>query len=313
MEKYITGFFMTWGNFFSIPCPCKRWDSKYTSLMLGFLPLIGLLIGIIWAVLYYALVTLGFPFLVVAFFVTLIPLILCGFMHMDGFMDVSDAIMSRRDLAERQRILKDSNTGAFAVISVIFMILGYFCFLSTAISGGVDFANMVMIVVVSRAVAALHVLICKPMQTSQYTVMQEEVAGEDEETGTGYASCAAVCEDSQPIETLDEMSAEGEVDPRIESGEYYAKAEPMPVEEPKKTTRKEGIILLCIILAIITVFELVMSMHVVATILVIAFTALGTLIPIQRAKKNLAGMNGDIAGYGIVWGELIGAFALVLC
>ena len=310
MEKYITGFFMTWGNFFSIPCPCKRWDSKYTSLMLGFLPLIGLLIGIIWAVLYYALVTLGFPFLVVAFFVTLIPLILCGFMHMDGFMDVSDAIMSRRDLAERQRILKDSNTGAFAVISVIFMILGYFCFLSTAISSGVDFANMIMIVVVSRAVAALHVLICKPMQTSQYTVMQEEVAEaveSIEETGE------AVCEDSQPIETPDEMSVEDEVDPRIESGEYYAKAEPMPIEEPKKTTRKEGIILLCIILAIITVFELVMSMYVVATIFVIALTALGTLIAIQRAKKNLAGMNGDIAGYGIVWGELVGAFALVLC
>ena len=310
MEKYITGFFMTWGNFFSIPCPCKRWDSRYTSLMLGFLPLIGLLIGIIWAVLYYALVTLGFPFLVVAFFVTLIPLILCGFMHMDGFMDVSDAIMSRRDLAERQRILKDSNTGAFAVISVIFMILGYFCFLSTAISSGVDFANMVMIVVVSRAVAALHVLICKPMQTSQYTVMQEEAA---EEVKIIEETEEAICEDSQPIETPDEMPAASEVDPRIETGEYYAKADPMPVEGPKKTTRKEGIILLCVILAIITAFELVMSMYVVATIFVIALTALGTLIAIQRAKKNLAGMNGDIAGYGIVWGELIGAFALVLC
>ena len=310
MEKYITGFFMTWGNFFSIPCPCKRWDSRYTSLMLGFLPLIGLLIGIIWAVLYYALVTLGFPFLVVAFFVTLIPIILCGFMHMDGFMDVSDAIMSRRDLAERQRILKDSNTGAFAVISVIFMIFGYFCFLSTAISSGVDFANMVMIVVVSRAVAALHVLICKPMQTSQYTVMQEEAA---EEVKIIEETEEAVCEDTQTIKTLDEMLAASEVDPRIETGEYYAKADPMPVEEPKKTTRKEGIILLCIILAIITVFELVMSMYVVATIFVIALTALGTLIAIQRAKKNLAGMNGDIAGYGIVWGELIGAFALVLC
>ena len=311
MEKYITGFFMTWGNFFSIPCPCKRWDSRYTSLMLGFLPLIGLLIGIIWAVLYYALVTLGFPFLVVAFFVTLIPLILCGFMHMDGFMDVSDAIMSRRDLAERQRILKDSNTGAFAVISVIFMILGYFCFLSTAISSGVDFANMVMIVVVSRAVAALHVLICKPMQTSQYTVMQEEEV--DEEPEPIEETEEAACEDTQTIKTPDEMPAASEVDPRIETGEYYAKADPMPVEEPKKTTRKEGIILLCVILAIITAFELVMSMYVVATIFVIALTALGTLIAIQRAKKNLAGMNGDIAGYGIVWGELIGAFALVLC
>ena len=43
--RYITAFFMAWGNFLVIPCPCKLWDSRLNRLMLAFLPEIGALIG----------------------------------------------------------------------------------------------------------------------------------------------------------------------------------------------------------------------------------------------------------------------------
>lgn len=280
---------MAWGNFCSLPCPAKRWDNNYTSLMLGFLPLIGLVIGIIWSAIYFGLVYLGFPFFVVAFLITFLPFALCGFMHMDGFMDCCDAIMSRRPLEERQRILKDSNTGAFAVVSMIFLILGYFCFLSTAVTTGVDFANMVMIVVLSRGVSGLHVLICKPMGQSQYAQMQEET------------EALVNSEASEAIETPEEIET-------IENSEN--------VEEPaasKKSTKKQGIILLCVLLAIISALAFWSSSYLIATALVSAFTAFGCLIAIQYAKKNLGGMSGDIAGFGIIWGELMGVFALVLC
>ena len=122
--KYLTGFMMAWGNFCSLPCPAKRWDENYRSLMLGFLPFIGLIIGIIWSAAYFGLVYAGFPFFVVAFLITFLPFALCGFMHMDGFMDCCDAIMSRRPLEQRQLILKDSNTGAFAVVGMIFFVFG---------------------------------------------------------------------------------------------------------------------------------------------------------------------------------------------
>lgn len=290
--KYFTGLMMAWGNFCSLPCPAKRWDNNYTSLMLGFLPLIGLVIGIIWSAIYFGLVYLGFPFFVVAFLITFLPFALCGFMHMDGFMDCCDAIMSRRPLEERQRILKDSNTGAFAVVSMIFLILGYFCFLSTAVTTGVDFANMVMIVVLSRAVSGLHVLICKPMGQSQYAQMQEE---------TEALINSRV---SEAVETPEEVE-------EIANCETDEKA-----EEPaasKKSTKKQGIILLCVLLAIISALAFWSSSYLIATALVSAFTALGCLIAIQYAKKNLGGMSGDIAGFGIIWGELMGVFALVLC
>ena len=181
MLKYLTGFFMTWGNFCSLPCPVKRWDNNCKSLMLGFLPTIGLVIGLIWAAIYVGLVYLGFPFLVVSFILAFLPFALCGFMHMDGFMDCSDAIMSRRPLEDRQRILKDTHTGAFAVISAIFMILGYFAFVSTAASMGMDFVNIVIITVLSRSVSGLEVLLSKPLGTSQYVALSDGVASEASE------------------------------------------------------------------------------------------------------------------------------------
>ena len=62
MKQYLTGFFMAWGNFCALPCPCKRWDTNATPLMLGFLPSVGVIIGAIWAVLYFAAVYFGLPY-----------------------------------------------------------------------------------------------------------------------------------------------------------------------------------------------------------------------------------------------------------
>ena len=270
--KYLTGFAMAWGNFCCLPCPVKKWDDSCKSLMLGFLPTIGLVIGLIWAALYVALVYLGFPFLVVSFILTLLPFALCGFMHMDGFMDCCDAIMSRRSLEERQRILKDTHTGAFAVISAIFMILGYFSFISTGASMGMDFANLVIIPVLSRSVSGLEVLLSKPLITSQYAGMSS-------------------------------------VEPEMSAAET---AEPEE-KKPSAPSKKQGIILLLIQLVIFTAAGFIASSYYAATAFVYGAVVLGTFLSVTYAKKQLGGMSGDIAGYGIVWGELIGVLALVFC
>lgn len=293
--KYFTGLMMAWGNFCSLPCPAKRWDNNYTSLMLGFLPLIGLVIGIIWSAIYFGLVYLGFPFFVVAFLITFLPFALCGFMHMDGFMDCCDAIMSRRPLEQRQLILKDSSTGAFAVVGMIFFVLGYFCFLSTAVTTGVDFANMVMIVVMSRSISGLHVLICKPMGQSQYAMLHD----------------AEPPEETLPEETLPEEEPTEESTTEEDCTELVA-CDSVETAS-KKASAKSGVILLLVLLAVITALAFWCSSLWLATLIVSAATALGSLISIQYAKKNLGGMSGDIAGFGILWGELIGVFALVLC
>ena len=117
--KYITAFFMAWGNFITLPCPYKKWDSKLLNMMLMFLPAIGAVIGALWVIVIELMLWFGVPDQVTAFAAVFFLFAICGFMHLDGFMDCNDAILSRRPLEERQRILKDSNVGAFAVVSVV--------------------------------------------------------------------------------------------------------------------------------------------------------------------------------------------------
>ncbi len=159
---------MAWGNFLTVPCPLKKWDNDLKNYMLGFLPSVGGILGLIWAGITLLLVYIGLPYLVLSFVVTFMLFALCGFMHLDGFMDCSDAIMSRKPLEIRQQILKDSHCGAFSVVSVVFMILAFYSVISTSLSMGLDFVDLCLIPIISRAVAGTNVLLRKPIGHSQY-------------------------------------------------------------------------------------------------------------------------------------------------
>lgn len=121
MKLFIYGFFMAWGMFLAIPCPFRRWDEAARGRMLGFLPLIGLIVGAIWAAVARLCTALNLPSAVRALILCAFPWLVTGFLHLDGFMDVCDAVLSRCDLETRQRILKDSHCGSFAVICMILL------------------------------------------------------------------------------------------------------------------------------------------------------------------------------------------------
>ncbi|MBK5253864.1 MAG: adenosylcobinamide-GDP ribazoletransferase [Peptostreptococcaceae bacterium] len=171
--KVLTGFFMAWSNFLALPCPYKKWDEKQKGTMIAFLPSIGIVVGLLWMLLFYVLVNINMPILFAAFLMTLYPYRVSGFFHLDGFMDCTDAIMSRRPLEDRQRILKDSRVGAFAVIAVIMLILGMY---SAFVSGGLyaDSLAFLVIPVISRGTAALSVMSFKPIGHSQYAGEYQE-------------------------------------------------------------------------------------------------------------------------------------------
>ena len=85
-------------------------------------------------------------------------------------MDVCDAVMSRRDLETRQKILKDSRVGAFAVICIGILMLAQFSGILSFIELGDRSISMGLLVVpvASRICAAFAVINMKPMSTSQY-------------------------------------------------------------------------------------------------------------------------------------------------
>lgn len=170
--RAITGFFMAWGMFLSIPCPVRKWDESARPHMLCALPFVGLMAGGIWLGL--ALLCRGLPGPIRALVLAATPWLVTGFIHLDGYMDVCDAVLSRRDLATRQKILKDSHSGAFAVVGMVLLALAQWSVFSLDL---VSVWPFLCIPAATRACAGLAVLRLRPMSTSQYSAMTDRQMG----------------------------------------------------------------------------------------------------------------------------------------
>lgn len=167
MMGYFHGFAMCRSMFCAIPCLWRVWDEKARDKLLLFLPLVGLEIGGIWVLIWWLCGLLSLPVLVTSLLLCVYPFAVTGGIHLDGFMDVTDAVRSFRELPRRREILKDSHVGSFAVIGVVLLILAQFALFASA---GEERSGLILlfIPVVSRCGSALAVTWLPPMETSQY-------------------------------------------------------------------------------------------------------------------------------------------------
>jgi adenosylcobinamide-GDP ribazoletransferase len=105
-------------------------DKEHLNKAVQTFPLLGLLQGMIYSFLFYMLIQYTpFSQLAVAFLLWLITILLTGGIHLDGWMDASDAYFSYRDQEKRLEIMKDPRTGAFSVISIIILLSSRFLFI----------------------------------------------------------------------------------------------------------------------------------------------------------------------------------------
>ena len=166
MKTCLNAFFMCQSMFCAIPAP-QLWDEKAKDKLLLFLPVVGLELGLIWALLGWLCRLLALSKLMTALVLSAWPWVGTGFLHLDGYMDVTDAVRSCRSLERRREILKDSHVGSFAVIGIVLLILGQFaCFAS--IPDQADLRVLILVPAVSRCCSALAVTGLPSMSTSQY-------------------------------------------------------------------------------------------------------------------------------------------------
>ena len=114
----INSFFIALSMYSRIPVPRVDWEKENMRYAMCFFPMIGVVIG---AVMYLAgwlldKTSVGGLFRGVVF--TLIPIIITGGIHMDGFMDTMDALGSWGDREKKLEILKDSHAGAVAILGM---------------------------------------------------------------------------------------------------------------------------------------------------------------------------------------------------
>jgi len=167
MKTLLYAYAMCQSMFCAIPCPWKIWDEKAKGKMLLFLPIVGLEIGAIWAGLAWICSLLQLPALVMGLILCAYPYLVTGFIHLDGYMDVTDAVKSWRDLERRREILKDSYVGSFAVVGIVLLIVAQFAFFAS-VPADANLLILIFIPAVSRCCSALAVTGLRPMSTSQY-------------------------------------------------------------------------------------------------------------------------------------------------
>lgn len=104
--------------FSAIPMPQFEWNEQNMRYALCIFPMIGAVIGGLswgaWTV--SGLLTL--PDLLRGAILMLIPVLVTGGIHLDGYSDTCDALASHAPAERKQEILKDPHVGAFAVIHI---------------------------------------------------------------------------------------------------------------------------------------------------------------------------------------------------
>ena len=111
----IRSFFIAFSMYSKIPMPRTDWTKESMRYAMCFFPVIGAVIGgLLYLWIYLTGDSTGSLFR--AAVAVLIPIIITGGIHLDGLLDTADALSSYKSMEEKLEILKDSHTGAFAII-----------------------------------------------------------------------------------------------------------------------------------------------------------------------------------------------------
>ena len=124
--KTLRAIVMAFSMYSRLPMPQIQWTKESRSWALCAFPLVGAVVGLalfLWSVLADVLELTPILRAVVW---TMLPLLMTGGIHMDGFCDVCDARSSHQSREKKLEILSDPHIGAFAVLwCVCYLLLNF--------------------------------------------------------------------------------------------------------------------------------------------------------------------------------------------
>lgn len=248
MKKLYKSFLMALSMFTILPTPYVEWDDEGVKNMMKFYPIIGLIVGALWGMVYFLLDLFHCPIVLKSALIMIVPFVVTGMLHLDGFMDVCDAILSRRDREEKLRILKDSRTGAFSVISLMILFFLQFGGVYSIVEKNINFYLLIIIPIVSRSGVAYFLL-------SRKTIKESIL------------------------------------------GSYFKRG----------TNIKDRIIMIISLLIMSIISFALLKLY---GILLVALVVLAVTWAVEKCKKEFGGISGDVAGFALVIGEVLGILTL---
>ncbi len=116
MKEKIQGLWIALSMYSVFPTPKTEWNDQNMKSSICFFPVVGVLIGLVEYGLWLVLDRTGVGPLLRAAVLCVLPAFLSGGIHLDGFLDTCDALGSWKPPEEKLEIMKDSHSGAFAVM-----------------------------------------------------------------------------------------------------------------------------------------------------------------------------------------------------
>lgn len=153
IETILVAFAM----FSVLPLPRPEWNAGNMRYALCAFPLIGLVCGGLWWGWSLVCVRLSVPAVLRGAGLCLIPVLVTGGIHLDGYADTCDALASCASPEKKQEILKDPRCGAFAVIRLCVYFAAYFALCTALEPDGRAAGCMTMAFVLERALSGLAV------------------------------------------------------------------------------------------------------------------------------------------------------------
>ena len=116
MKKLWNSLVLAFAMYSSVPVPRADWEKENMRFVLCCFPLVGAVLGMLtygWSI---VCIYLPVRQLLRTAIYVLLPVLVTGGIHLDGFLDTCDALHSYAPRERKLEILKDPRAGAFAVI-----------------------------------------------------------------------------------------------------------------------------------------------------------------------------------------------------
>lgn len=160
LKSFASAFLM----YSRIPMPKVEWKDENRRYALCFFPLVGSVVGGLLLLWRYFCEQLDFGTIFTGMVSVIIPIIVTGGFHLDGFCDVIDAKSSFGDKKKKLSIMSDPHVGSFAIIYLVVYLI-----LQTAVMCEINSFETLVIIslgfILSRAMSGIGAICLKSAKT----------------------------------------------------------------------------------------------------------------------------------------------------
>lgn len=166
MKKLFNSAIIAFSMYSKIPMPMVDWNKENMKYVMCFFPLVGLANAVTLFLWLWICKALSIGTILMGAVATIIPLVITGGIHLDGFCDTIDGLSSHQSCENKLRILQDPNSGAFAIIKCVSYILINFALWSEMPIENKAIISVGLCYVLSRAFSGLSIVTFKMAKTS---------------------------------------------------------------------------------------------------------------------------------------------------